>query len=108
LSAAKEYRYVGTVPGELLDGQPIGPGEYVHLSDDDFADSHLASMLEDGKLVAILDQIEPAATDAAKKLARKERVELSAITPTGASGEIIVGDVERHVAEQKAEEEESQ
>lgn len=102
---ADSYRYIDQVPGELASGQPVGPGETVKLSEEDFEDPHNKAMLEDGKLVAVAEQAEPVATEAAAKLAKKEKVELTAITPTGANGEIVIGDVERHVAELKEREE---
>lgn len=102
-SDTKEYRYVGTVPGELLGGQPIAPGEYAHLLEEDLEHAHIKGLVEVGMLIPTEAQLQPKATDAASRDAKKAGIELSAITPTGADGQITAEDVARHVAEQKEE-----
>jgi pyruvate/2-oxoglutarate dehydrogenase complex dihydrolipoamide acyltransferase (E2) component len=104
-SDTKEYRYVDTVPGELLDGQPIAPGEYAHLTDEDVAEGHLKEMLETGRLISVQERVQPQATDAASKAANKAGILLSEITPTGKDGSITVEDVQRTEAERKEQEE---
>lgn len=55
-SDAKSYRWVDTVPGELLDGRPIGPGEYADLSRDDLKDARIKELVEAGKLIPVEEQ----------------------------------------------------
>jgi len=102
-SDTKEYRFVDTVPGELLGGRPIAPGEYVQLSEEDLEEQHIVDLVDQGKLIPGPEAVQPKATDAATKAAKKEGIELTAITPTGADGQITVDDVERYAAEQKEE-----
>lgn len=66
-AASSGYRFIDTVPGELLDGQPIGPGEYVTLSKEDLKDPHIAAMLEDGKLIPGEEQAESKSETGGKK-----------------------------------------
>jgi hypothetical protein len=45
------YRYVGTVADSLAHGQPVAPGEFVDLDDDQEHEPHNKSLLEAGTLI---------------------------------------------------------
>jgi hypothetical protein len=49
--ANKSYRYIGSHADQLAGGQPVAPGDYVELSEEDLKDPHNAMLLEDGKLI---------------------------------------------------------
>lgn len=98
--STQEYRLHSDHPEDLDDGRVLEPGEYVDLSEEDASQARATSLIEDGRLVQV-DSGNPEATDAAKKLARQEKVDLKSVTPTGSRGEITVDDVKQLVESQK-------
>jgi len=96
------YRYVGTYADTLGNGQPVEPGEFVDLTEEDLEDSHNARLLEEEKLLSIDEANNPKATDAAEKLAKKEGVDLATVPGTGADGSITVDDVTKAAADREA------
>lgn len=45
------YRFVGLHTEDLASGQPLGPGDYVELDDEDFEDAHNKRFLDEGLLI---------------------------------------------------------
>lgn len=93
----KRYRYTGTYADTLANGQPVEPGEFVDLTEQEVKDNIALSATD--RLLEVGEMQEPDATEAAAKLAKDNDIPLTAVSPTGAKGEIVVGDVERAVAE---------
>jgi pyruvate/2-oxoglutarate dehydrogenase complex dihydrolipoamide acyltransferase (E2) component len=96
------YRYVGTYADTLGNGQPVEPGEFVTLSEEDLEQPDNARFIEEEKLISVDEAADPKATDAASELARKEGIELTAVSATGADGSITVDDVKQAVASREA------
>jgi hypothetical protein len=71
--ATAKYRYVGDVPGELASGQPIEPGEFVNLSDEDAEEAHNQALLADGKLIGTGDKSKGQAETAEQRVAKQEQ-----------------------------------
>lgn len=68
-----KYRYVGVHAEVLPSGQPVEPGEFVHLSDKDVEEDHvLQSMLADGRLAGTGSKSEEEQEKAERKVARRE------------------------------------
>lgn len=71
--AKAKFRYVGNHPEVLPSGQPVEPGEFVHLSDKDVEEDHvLQSMLADNRLVGTGEKSEDIAEKAERRVARGE------------------------------------
>lgn len=97
-STEQQYRFVGSHADMLANGRPVEPGEFVDLSEEDLAEVHNEMLVADGNLVFIGDSQNPEATDAAVKLAKQNKIPLTAITGTGAAdGQITATDVESYV-----------
>jgi hypothetical protein len=47
------FRYVGTHVGDLHDGSPLEPGEFVQLDDDAITDPHNARLISEGLLLEV-------------------------------------------------------
>lgn len=97
-----DYRLISDHAEDLEDGRVLEPGEFYTL---DEVTARIQQLVDDGKLISVSAAKEPAATDAARKAAADADVPLSAITGTGADGQIILPDVEKHIAEQEGGEE---
>lgn len=46
-----KYRFVGDHAETLADGRPVGPGDFVDLSDDEIAEDHNAMLVADERLI---------------------------------------------------------
>lgn len=46
-----EFRYVGSTADTLANGRPVGPGEFVNLSEQEESDNQ--ALVEDGRLLKI-------------------------------------------------------
>jgi pyruvate dehydrogenase E2 component (dihydrolipoamide acetyltransferase) len=98
--AKKEYRFTGRHAQDLPSGRVVAPGEVVKLDDADVA------FLGTENIILLEDTRDAEATDAAVKLARKEGVNLSAVSGTGKDGTITVEDVQAAADAAKEEREE--
>jgi pyruvate/2-oxoglutarate dehydrogenase complex dihydrolipoamide acyltransferase (E2) component len=94
-----KYRNVGNHAEDLADGRMVGPGEYVEIDDEQLKEGRNADLIDTGVFIEIG---EVQATDSAKQLAEKEGVQLEAVTGTGKDGQVTQQDVERHIREQNA------
>jgi pyruvate/2-oxoglutarate dehydrogenase complex dihydrolipoamide acyltransferase (E2) component len=103
-SNTERYRFVGGHPVVLDGGMPIGPGEFLHLTEEQVGANQ--SLVDSGSLILAEADAEPDATEAAVELAKKEGVVLNAVTGTGAGGQITVDDVRTYKNAQAAAEQE--
>jgi len=101
MAEKKKYTYVGTHAEILPSGAPIAPGEEVELTTEE---SH--QWRADGLLLseAKAEQMNPEVTEAAAKLARKLRVNVSSVKGTGKDGTVTVEDVQAAADAAKTEE----
>jgi pyruvate/2-oxoglutarate dehydrogenase complex dihydrolipoamide acyltransferase (E2) component len=95
-----EYRLISDHQEDLDNGAVVEPGGFIDLDDEEVKLDRAKSLLADGKLIAVEDSgIE--ITPEARKLARRAKVNLTAISGTGEKGRIVVSDVEAYIESQK-------
>lgn len=103
----KQYRFIGSHADMLASGRPVEPGEFVDLTDDELREPHNTMLLDDELLLLIKDEDthdQEIATDAAKRLAASNKIDLAEVPATGANGLITQGDVEQYIADKSGEE----
>lgn len=50
------YRYVGDHADTLASGSPVGPGDFVELTDEDSEEAHNKMLIDDGKLIEAVEE----------------------------------------------------
>lgn len=68
----RQYRFVGSHADVLPNGRPIGPGEYVDLTDEEVRDPYYEMLLADGNLIGTEEQAEHEQSLAERRVARRE------------------------------------
>jgi hypothetical protein len=68
-----QYRYVATYAGTLASGQPVEPGEFVKLSEEEAEENE--ALLAEGHLVGTGEVSEAVAEKAERRVARQEEKE---------------------------------
>lgn len=50
------FRFVGDHADTLASGSPVGPGDYVELTDEESAETHNKMLIDDGKLLEAAEE----------------------------------------------------
>lgn len=87
------FRVASSKAEEIHTGATFAPGEEAIGFDPDHPDD--ARKLGEGLFVQVQEREVPAPSDAVKKKALELGVDLDAVVPTGAKGQVLVADVEK-------------
>jgi hypothetical protein len=68
----RQYRYVGSHADVLADGRPIGPGEFIDLTDDQLRDPFYEDRLANGVIIGTEDEAEHQQKLATRRVERRE------------------------------------
>lgn len=93
------YRFVGTHLEDLDEGPSLAPGDFIELTDAQAKMDRASSLIDDGLLIEVDEGKGP--TEAAAKLAKAEKVDLSQVKGTGEGGRVTEPDVKAYIDEQK-------
>lgn len=96
-----EYRLISDHQEDLDNGAVVEPGGFIDLDDDRAKLDRAASLIEEGRLVPVDGFDTYTITPEAKKLARDNKVNISAVSGSGDGGKVLVSDVESHIESQK-------
>lgn len=66
-----KYRFVGMHADTLASGQPIEPGEFVNITDEEIEDPHNAALVHDGLLIGTGSKSKDVAETTSKKVDRQ-------------------------------------
>jgi hypothetical protein len=70
-----KYRYIGTRADQLANGRPVGPGDFVELTDEDLREPHNEMLAADGKLIGVEDDTEHQQTLAERRVSRRAKAD---------------------------------
>ena len=68
-----KFRYVGSRADQLANGRPIGPGDFVELTDEEIRDPHNETLVAEGKLIGVEDDAEHQQTLAERRVASRSK-----------------------------------